>query len=339
MSLGNEEFETNDEIPEESQSLLGIKGVGPKTAVKLINLGITSAVHLAGTRYQDLASLMSISKKAAKEIVDDAIDKYLDNAIQLGDFGTVAKHQREVVKMIPTGVSVFDKAMNGGVPTEAITIFKGEYESGKSQFCYQLAVNCLKYHKRKVVWIETESGTFKTNRFEEVAKASGLKFENSDIITISSDVASHVQTLFLSYMRVERKVKRENLDVGLFIIDSFSAPFKKDFGPRESLPDRSREETKHLGWLDEFAKNYNCAIVLTSQIMEIPDQGGSLAEMAKSGHSKKMQGGNTVKHGGTYLISLEQKSKIQYEGVIFGSPDVPRTSFRFKLVKQGVRDV
>ena len=73
--------------------------------------------------------------------------------------------------------------------------------------------------------------------------------------------------------------------------------------------------------------------------MANPDQSLGFAEMAKSGHNKTIQGGNRIKHGGTYIISLEQKSKLQYEGVIFASPDIPRTSFRFKLVKQGVRDI
>jgi len=327
-------------IPEESKPLMNIKGIGPKTVQKLIDIGVNTPAHLVAMPFQDLAALLQINKKAAREICNDAIDKFLPDTVHAKSLDDIIIHQKDIVKRIPTGVTRFDQAMDGGLPTEAITIFKGEYESGKSQFCYQLAVNCLKYHKRHVVWIETESGTFVGTRLLEVAKATGVKVNgSSDMTIVTSDEASRPQLLYNAYEMVSRIVKNKNVDVGLLIIDSFSAPFKAEYGPRERLPARSQDETKHLGWLNEFAKNNNCAIVLTAQIMGLPDTSLSLAEKAKSGHNKKMQGGTTVQHGGTYLISLEQKSKIQYEGIIFGSPNVPRTAFRFKLTKQGVRDI
>ena len=67
--------------------------------------------------------------------------------------------------------------MKGGIPTEAITMFKGEYASGKSQMANQLAINTLRILKRKVFWIETETGTFVPDRLLEMAKAVGYTID------------------------------------------------------------------------------------------------------------------------------------------------------------------
>jgi len=335
-----EDIIADETIPEESKGLTEIKSIGPKTALKLIDAGIATPQQIACCRYEELAEILKISKKAAKDIVNDAMNKYLDKTITLGNFGTITAHFRDIVKRIPTGSTVFDKIMKGGIPTEAITIFKGEFASGKSEICYQLTANALKYFKGcRVVWIATESGTFVPDRLNEISKAIGIKVADDDIIYIDSSQITTPWNLYLSYQRIDKYVTENNLDVKLWVIDSFSAPFRKSYGPREMLPDRSREENRHLGFLDQFAKKNNTAIVLTAQVMDIPDPGAQLGEMVKSGHKKKMVGGKVLEHGGTYLISLEQKAMKQWEGIIFDAPDIARTAFRFQITGAGVRDI
>ena len=338
--VSNEEkIESDDSIPEESKGLTEVKGIGPKTAIKLIDGGVTTPQQLAGARAEEIAGILGISKKVARDIVNDAMNKFLDKTVTLGNFRTAIDHQEKVVKRIPTGSTAFDKIMKGGIPTEAITIFKGEYETGKSEMCYQLAVNCIKYFARKVVWIETESHTFIPERLAEIAKSSGVKIKDDDIIYIDAGQTVTCYNMHLAYERIKRAVEKDpSIDIGLWIIDSFSPPFSI-LNSREQLPDRAKEERRHLGFLVHFANQHNTAVVLTAQVMDIPDPGAQLGEMVKSGHKKKMVGGGPVQHGGTYLISLEQKSIKQYEGIVFGAPDVPRTPFRFNITSAGIRDI
>ena len=320
--------------------LCSVKGIGSVTAGKLIEKGITLVEQLAVMRPEELSDILQVTKKAAKDIVNDAKSQALDKAIILGTFNDVIKHRKEIVQRIPTGSSNFDKIMKGGIPTEAITVFKGEFASGKTQMCDQLAVNCIKYLKRKVAWIETETGCFVPERFQEIAKAIGLEINgDKDFIYSGSQNITTPYALLLAIQRIEMQIQKDNLDIGLLVIDSFTAPFRSFYHGREMLPDRASEISRHLGYLDQLAKKYNMAIVLTSQVMDIPDPGAQLGERVKSGHAKRMWGGNVLSHGGTYLISLQQVAGVQWEGIVFDAPDVPRTSFRFKIISAGVRDV
>jgi len=327
-------------LPKESQSLTDVKGVGPKTAQKLVDAGVTTKEQLACMRPDELADIMGITKKAAKDIINDAISQALETAVVVKSMQDSIDHRRDVMKRIPTGSAKWDAIIKGGIPTEAITIFKGEYASGKTQVCYQLAVNTMKYFKRKVAWIETESGTFVPDRLLEMGKAIGLTIDTKNgVLYVDSSQIATPWNLFLAYQRIAAEIEIKGLDVGLLVIDSFSAPFRTAFGDRAQLPDRSKEEGRHLGLLNHLSRKYNMAIVLTCQVMDIPDAGMQLAEKMKSGHTKKMVGGKIVEHGGTYLISLQQVAGREWEAVIFDSPDVPKTATRFVIKECGIRDI
>jgi RecA/RadA recombinase len=334
--------ENNEESSgvDKSHPLCSVKGVGPKTAEKLIEAGVSTPEQLACLRPDELADMLGITKKAAKDMTNYALSIALDTAIVIKSMQDEIDHRREVVKRIPTGSSKFDAAIKGGIPTEAITLFKGEAESGKSEFCHQLVVNTKKYYDRKAVWISTENMTFSPDRINDMAKAIGCKINpKEDILFIDSGQVNTPYSLFIAYQRVAKEIETKGLDVGIFVVDSFTSPFRRFYGDRSQLPDRSREESRHLGYLDALAKKFNIAVVLTAQIMDIPDQGGQLGERAHSGHDKRMVGGNVLRHSATYGISLAQVASYQYEGVIFASPDVPKTAFRFSIKEGGIRDI
>jgi RecA/RadA recombinase len=331
--------EASEGVPKD-HPLCTIRGVGPKTAEKLIEAGLKTPEDVACKRPEELADMLGITKKAARDIVNNAFDMTIDTAVVIGTMQDEIDHRKAVVKRIPTGSSKFDAAIRGGIPTEAITALKGEAESGKSEFCHQLVVNNFKYHGRKAAWISTENMTFSPDRIAEMSKAVNVKIDpNKDVLFVSSGSVASTNKLFLAYQALARRVENEKIDLGLIVIDSFSAPFRKEFGDRSQLPDRAREEGRHLGYLDGFAKKYNCAVVITAQVMDIPDQGSQLGEKAHTGHVQRMWGGNVVRHSITYGISLAQVASFQYEGVIFASPDVAKTAFRYCIKESGIRDV
>jgi len=324
----------------EGSTLLQVKGIGPKTVEKLEDAGVSDITQLAVMRPEELKSLLGITLKAAKDIVNDAKNKALDKAIKTSTFAERLEHRRKIIQRIPTGCSELDRLLKGGVPTEAITTFKGEFASGKTQFCNQLAVNCLKYLKRKVIWIETEASTFIPERVKEMADAIGLKINGeNDFIVIPADQIATPYNQFLAYERAMKEARRRNMDVGLFIVDSFTAKFRGFYSGREMFPDRAKEEARHLGYLDMLASNYNMAVVLTAQVMGIPDTGQQLGERVKTGHTKRMWGGDLITHWSTYIISLQKMSLTDWEAIIADAPDVAMKSVRFRLTSAGIRDI
>ena len=323
-----------------STSLEDIRGVGPSTAEKLRESGVSSVEQLATMRPEELKEILKITLKAAKDIINDAKDKALNLAIPARTFSEYERHVREVVQRIPTGSSELDRLLGGGWRTEAIHQLKGEYASGKTELCHQAAVNCLKYLKRKVIYIETETATFSPKRIREMAEAIGLQIDSdNDFIIIPSAGINTPYAQFLAYERALKIKEQKNLDVGLFVVDSFNSTFREFYSGREMLPDRAREEARHLGFLDYIATKYNMAIILTAQVMDIPDAGSQLGEKAKTGHVKRSYGGNVLNHWSTYILSLNQVATSEWEAVLADSNEMPRGTCRFQITPGGVRDI
>jgi len=86
----------------------------------------------------ELSAATEISESTAAKIVTAA-----RKLVNIGDFETGDKvfERRQNIGRITTGSSALDRLLGGGVETQAITEFYGEYGSGKSQLCFQLAVN------------------------------------------------------------------------------------------------------------------------------------------------------------------------------------------------------
>uniref|UniRef100_A0A6M3XDU5 Putative DNA repair and recombination protein n=1 Tax=viral metagenome TaxID=1070528 RepID=A0A6M3XDU5_9ZZZZ len=185
--------------------------------------------------------------------------------------------------------------------------------------------------------------TFSPGRFEEMAKAVGVTIDgDNDFIFIPSTGSSTPYMQYLSYQRAIQIMLEKKLDVGLIVVDSFNASFREFYSGREMLPDRAREEARHLGYLDNISAKYNIAVILTGQVMGIPDPGGQLGERVKTGHTKVAYGGDILFHWCTYIISLDQMSSEkggEWEAVLADSPDKPRAKCRFRIVSAGVRDI
>lgn len=319
--------------------LCQVKGVGPKTAEKMRECGIDSLSKLAMTRPEELKAELNITLKASKDIIQNAKEIALDGALKPMSLMEVVKHKKEITKKIQTGSLALDNLLRGGISTESIVILSGEYSSGKTQLCYQLAVNVIK-SGRQVAWIETESGTFVPDRIIEIAKANAVKLDDQSMpfVMLAKNIGTPAN-LFLTYELLHNLAKKNKWDIGLIIIDSFSAKFRGFYIGRETLPDRSKEEARHFGFLDQLASEFNCAIVLTNQIMDTPDQGGQFHNLLKTGTKKEFYGGNVLKHSGTYLLSLQKVKTDVWECIVADAPDIPFSSVYFRITEQGIRDV
>jgi len=151
-----------------------IEGVGRITGAKLKERGYYTVRDVAYASVKELAEIVG-SEERAQQIVEEA-----RKMLGLSGFITALRlyEQRLKAKRISTGVRALDQLLLGGVETRAMTEVVGEFGSGKTQLCHQLAVMVQLPEDRgglnaKPVYIDTE-GTFRPERIMQIAKARGL---------------------------------------------------------------------------------------------------------------------------------------------------------------------
>jgi len=316
-----------------------IKGVGPSIAESLKQTGITSAEDLSVRDPEEIKVILKCSLAKAKKIITAAKDATV-NAVHIYTGEDLNEERKSKIQRISTNSSLFDKILGGGVPTDALTGFAGQFATGKTQLAKQLVVNMKKQHNRKSVWIETEPQTCVLDRIKQIANANGVNFDlKNDIYVIPAKFIKTPVHLFKAYEMVEKLITEKKEDIGLIVIDSFNAPFRAAYAGRETLPKRSAESGRHIGYLQQLASQHNIAIVMTLQVMGIPDSGQQLASIKRYGIRDAPVAPHVVKHGVNYLVSLEQVSANDktWRAVIADGP-VPRDECTFIIDETGIRD-
>ncbi len=164
-----------------------LPGVGPATAEKLKDAGYDSIMAIAVESPRNLAEIAEIGEGIAAKIINAA-----KRAADIGDFesGTEIMERRKEIRKVTTGSKAFDDLLGGGVETESITEFFGEFGSGKTQVMHQLAVNTTLSKEYgglegEVAMIDTEN-TFRPERIvqmvEGTAKRLGIDINPEDVL-------------------------------------------------------------------------------------------------------------------------------------------------------------
>lgn len=305
-----------------------IPGIGPATAEKLRELGFHTVESLATATMKEL-SLAGIGEKQAAKIISEARSSIALTFIRADEL----MKMRENVLKLTTGSKALDSLIGGGVETQSITEFYGEYGVGKSVLCHQLAVNVQLPRERgglegNALYIDTEQ-TFRPEWIERMASHLGLDPEKaaSNIIYSEAYNSDH-QILILE--KADKVIKENN--VKLIIIDSLTSHFRSEYLGREMLAERQQKLNNHLHRLLRLARAFNAAAVVTNQVMSKPDQFFSMGVEAVGGH--------IVAHTSHTRIFLRKASR----GVIriarlVSSPYLPEGEQIFRITEHGVEDV
>ena len=122
---------------EEEVTIENLPGVGPATAEKLREAGYDDLLTIAVSSPKELADAADIGESTAAKIIL-AARKLAD----IGDFetGDVIFERRSRLRHLTTGSKSLDELLGGGLETQAITEFFGEFGSGKTQISLQLCV-------------------------------------------------------------------------------------------------------------------------------------------------------------------------------------------------------
>ena len=356
----------NPTVPEDLE-IQDIEGVGPTTAKKLKEAGIVSVMDLAVTSAEELAVDINTSKETAASFIMAAQKLLRDSNIIEKEFVTAdaALEKRKSMLRCSTGSVALDELLLGGIETQAITEFYGEFGSGKSQICHTLCVTARQpidpsaaataateseseLHNVKsihdddnnntdnkrinhgldsgTIYIDTE-GTFRPERIEQIARARSLDASHvlKSVAVCKVYNSSHLELIIKDLGKYINDFKAK-----LVIIDSIISLHRAEFAGRGTLADRQQRLNGMLHKILRLAEIYNVAVVLTNQVQSSPD--------TFFGDPTKAAGGNVLGHASTYRIYLKKSGENRIARMI-DSPYHPYSDARFTINEKGTDDI
>ncbi|MEE9474572.1 MAG: DNA repair and recombination protein RadA [Candidatus Hydrothermarchaeaceae archaeon] len=304
-----------------------LPGIGETTAEKLKEAGFNTIESIAVANPVEIKEVGGIGEAVAAKMVNAARDS-MDMRFMTG---TEVLEKRKTMKKISTSSSVFDELLGGGVETQAITEFFGEFGSGKTQICHQLAVNVQIPEEesrlgKSVIYLDTEN-TFRPERIIQMAEGAGVDPEAvlENIIVARAYNSDH-QMLIVD--RAESIIKEKN--VGVVVVDSLTSHFRADYTGRGMLADRQQKLNRHMHDLQKLSDIHNLAVVVTNQVMARPD--------FFFGDPTTPIGGHIVGHSSTFRIYLRKSKGGKRVARLIDSPSLPEGEAIFAIVKGGVTD-
>ena len=302
--------------------------IGSTTAKKLRELGFHTVESLAMATAKELEQA-GISKKNATKLIRKARSCMPLQFIR----GDELVKMRQNVLRLTTGSSMLDKLLGGGIESQSITEFYGEYGSGKSQICHQLCVNVQLPPEEggldgAALYIDTEN-TFRTERIFQMAQNVGLDPKEAVKKIIFAEAYTSDHQMFL--LENADKVIKEN-GVRLIIVDSLTSHFRSEYLGREMLAERQQKLNKHMHRLIRLARGFNAAAVVTNQVMSKPD--------VFFGNAIHPVGGHIVAHSSHTRVFLRKSARGPVRiARLVSSPHLPEGEGIFRISERGIEDV
>jgi DNA repair protein RadA len=323
-----EEERVEGAVKKKYEFLEDLPGIGPATAQKLQELGFHTVESLAMATARELEPA-GISEKKAFAIIEAARSSISVAFVRADEL----LKMRQNVLRLTTGSKPLDRMLDGGLETQTITEFYGEYGSGKSQLCHELCVNVQLPPERgglsgAALYVDTEN-TFRTERIVQMARHLGLDPEQivKNIIYAEAYTSDHQMFLLDN---ADEVIKANN--VKLIIVDSLTAHFRSEYLGREMLAPRQQKLNKHMHKLIRLAKAFNAVAVVTNQVMAKPD--------VFFGDPVYPIGGHIVGHTSHTRIYLRRAAHGPVRiARLVSSPYLPEGEEIFKITENGIEDV
>lgn len=319
------------------EEISDLPGVGKVTADALKAHGYLDFASIGVSTAKEIAEKCEIGEKTAQSIITAALEE-----VDLGEFITAneLKEQRKNLRRLTTCSTALDNLFKnpkeggtGGLESQSICEFFGEFGSGKTQICFQLCVNATMPIERggldsHVIVIDTEN-TFRPSRIEQISEALNLDVDKTlDKIHITRAFNSAHQMLLL-----EDKAYKlaQEVPIGLLVIDSLTAHFRSEYMGRGTLQDRQSQLSKHMRELLKFAYLNNCVVAVTNQVLTNPAQ--------MFGDPIKPVGGNIVGHAATYRMYLRKAGKGgKRVARMIDAPEIKEDEVIINVSEAGIRD-
>jgi DNA repair protein RadA len=302
--------------------------IGSTMAKKLRELGFNTVENLAMATTKDLDAA-GINKKNAQKLIRKARQSMPLPFIR----GDELVKMRQNVHRLTTGSSMLDKLLGGGIESQSITEFYGEYGSGKSQICHQLCVNVQLPPEQggldgAALYIDTEN-TFRTERIFQMAQNLGLDPKEAIKKIIFAEAFTSDHQIFL--LENADKIIKEN-NVRLIIVDSLTSHFRSEYLGREMLQERQQKLNKHMHMLIKLARGFNAVAVVTNQVMSKPD--------VFFGDAIHPVGGHIVAHTSHTRVFLRKSARGPVRiARLVSSPYLAEGEGVFRVTERGIEDI
>jgi len=313
---------------EPAKDIEDLPGVGPAIAEKLRDAGYDTLEAIATESPKVLSDTTGIGDSSCIKITAEA-RKLAD----IGQFltGVELLDKRKTVGHITTASETLDELMGGGIETQAITEFYGQYGSGKTQLIFQLAVTVQLPPERggldgHAVIIDTEN-TFRPERVAQMAR--GLDLDPEEVLNrihVGRAYNSHQQVLMVEKARELAK----KFPVKLLGVDSLTGAFRAEYIGRGRLADRQQKINVHMHELARFGDLQNAAVVVTNQVHAKPD--------AFFGDPTRPIGGHIVGHTSHFRIYLRKGKAGKRVCRLVDSPHLPENEALISILEEGIRD-
>jgi len=302
-------------------------GISSTILKKLREMGITTVEALAAANAQELSQNLAIPLQTVQRLISQA-----RSALGLGlKTALEIKKERMSLPKITTGSRNLDTLLGGGIEIKTITEFFGEFGSGKTQICHQLAVNVqLPPEKgglsKRAIYIDTE-GTFRWERIEAMARALGMNPDEvmENIFYVRAVNSDHQMAVVEELKDI---IPKEN--IGLVIVDSVTGHFRAEYPGRENLAARQQKLNRHLHQLMSIAELFDVAVVITNQVMARPD--------VFYGDPTVAIGGHVLYHAPGIRVQLKKSRGNRRIARVVDAPHLPESEAVFVITEAGIRD-
>ena len=309
---------------EKYQSLEDLPGVGPATVAKLKEIGFKTVESLGTAAVAELVSA-GIGESVAVKVIDAARKSMAITFVR----GDELVELRKNIRKLTTGCSSLDRLLEGGVETQSLTEFYGEFGSGKSQICHQLCVTVQLPVSQgglngKALFIDTEA-TFRPERLIQIAPRFGL--DSEEVLRGMVYAEAYTSNHQIVLLENSDEIIKEN-NVKLIIIDSVMSHFRSEYLGREMLASRQQQLNKHLHKLVRLSRAFNTAVVITNQVMASPDAFFSKAVSPTGGHIL-----GHMSHSRIFLRKGRNNVRI---AKLTASPSLPEGEAPIRITERGI---
>jgi DNA repair protein RadA len=304
-----------------------IKSVSSSTVSKLRAAGFTTIEAFAVTPVREIMAKSGVS--------EDTAFKVCGEARKLMNYGFVKAaelwERRKSLLRCTTGSKKVDRILGGGVETQAMTEFIGDYGVGKTQICMVLSVTAQLPREQgglegNVIYMDTE-GTFSPERVYQIASKRGLDGQKIlDGIIIARAYNSDHQCLLIDHLF--KKCPEENAK--LVVVDSMISHFRGEYMGRDTLSERQQLLNQYLHKLLRLSEAYNMAVVITNQVQSNPAQFYGNPELPTGGH--------VMAHACTHRIHMRRGKSGTRVAKVIDSPYLPEKKASFIITEKGIED-
>jgi len=335
----DEDFSLEEESPQEEQrayykakykTLEDLPDVGPATIVKLKEAGYHTVEDLAMISSNEVKSIEGLGDAFVK-IVAEAKKTIETSFISAGDLLEI----REKTLYLSTGCTTLDEllkpplAPRGGIPSQSVSEFYGEFGSGKSQLCHQLCCTVMLPEDQggldgKALYIDSEH-VLLPERMVQIGSRFGLSREQvlNGVVTAEAFTSNHQ----IALVEACGPVIKDN-NVKLLIVDSLTSHFRSEYIGREMLAPRQQQLNRHMHRLLKISRGYNIPVVITNQVTATPDSFASRVP--------KAIGGNIVGHNSHTRTFIRKGRDTQRIMKIVASPFLPEGEAPMYLNEYGI---